>query len=698
MGMGKYERDTTSIENYKDGKLNGPYLEYHDNGQIMTDCSYLDGEYDGEFKIYGSKGNLISKSHYNKGEFDGATILYHKIGETSPKYVMNYKDGLPEGEFVEYHKNGALATKVSFKDGKKEGAQLNYFSNGQISEESNYVNGLLEGTYKSFYTNGSLREEGIAKEDYFDGTYSLYYPNGNLEIQYNLKNGTYDGPYTEYDYDGKAYNVLVYKNGLITSFQNLDKNGNIVSEGKKKGGAFEYQGLSPQGVLVAEGTYDLKGGKEGDWKYYTNNGVLTDDSFFDNNQLVNKRVTHYATGERSFETEYRNGKKEGYEISLFRNQKTYGQGWYDDDQRFGQWEYYNPDGVVTESYFYVDGEQNGLQKDFSKQGKLSGTRSYDLGTLEKETVYHRDGSIHEVIDLSAMTSDRTELVTHHFNGKVKNRYTYKNGIKHGKFEKYNHDGILIVVGNYTNGTQDGEWKWYYPNGQLETQCTYILGSLDGTYRRWYESGELERENNYLLGSRHGAFIDYFKNGNKESEATYVQDLMNGERKFYSSEGTLQLSRHYDYGTLIGYSYLDKTGTQIPMISIERETGKIEAFYPDGNPSRTMEFKNGELENSYKEYFESGQLYEEMNFVSGDYEAIKTSYYSNGNKENECNYVSGAKHGEETEYYENGEMKKKTPYVHGDIDGTQIEYDESGNKIRETTYFDDEVVDVKNFDI
>ena len=104
---------------FKDGKEDGPWVRYHDNGQLSYKGTYKDGMEEGPWVRYYENGQLMSKG--------------------------TLKDWKKEGPWVEYHENGQLESKGTYKDGKKEGPWVEYYENGT-------VNKLWTGTFK----NGEL--------------------------------------------------------------------------------------------------------------------------------------------------------------------------------------------------------------------------------------------------------------------------------------------------------------------------------------------------------------------------------------------------------------------------------------------------------------------------------------------------------------------------------------------------------------
>ena len=79
----------------KDGKKNGEWFYYLENGQLHLKNTYKDGKKDGERLKYYDNGKL-----YRKG---------------------NYKDGKRNGLKTDWHKNGRKESEGNWKNDKQEG-------------------------------------------------------------------------------------------------------------------------------------------------------------------------------------------------------------------------------------------------------------------------------------------------------------------------------------------------------------------------------------------------------------------------------------------------------------------------------------------------------------------------------------------------------------------------------------------------
>ena len=63
------------------GKRVGPWVWYHENGQIMYKGSYKDGKQDGLWIQYYMNGQLSSKGTYKSGKKEGAWVIYDSDGK-----------------------------------------------------------------------------------------------------------------------------------------------------------------------------------------------------------------------------------------------------------------------------------------------------------------------------------------------------------------------------------------------------------------------------------------------------------------------------------------------------------------------------------------------------------------------------------------------------------------------------------------
>src|SRR5690606_34019882 len=162
------------------------------------------------------------------------------------------------------------------------------------------------GSYKSYYINGNLSEIGQSLNNFYTGPWKSYYKEGTIQAEYTYENGSLNGEYKSYDTDGKPHYEYLYRKGEVMTFKYYNKEGQILKEEKKKGGEFNFTGYSPQGNITSEGLYDVKGGKKGLWKFFSNNGVLTSKGNYINNNVEGLYTNYFKNGNILSLAEYKN--------------------------------------------------------------------------------------------------------------------------------------------------------------------------------------------------------------------------------------------------------------------------------------------------------------------------------------------------------------------------------------------------------
>ena len=678
---------------YSEGKLNGENQHWYPNNQTKLLTTYKNGNLEGGYTAYNEEGALLQKKNFKAGDLNGAYQTYFQAGLDQPEVATTYAADEVQDKVVKYYADGSLSSEINFKAGKRNGPELNYYMNGKLSVDLNNTDGLMHGPIRKFYANGNPMEVGEAINGYNEGEWKTYYYDGTVQSDLNYKEGYINGLYKYYDYDGKLTYEYEYRKGEIIAYKFVDKNGQVLKEDRKKGGEFFYVGYSPQGNITSEGLYDIKGGKKGEWKFYNANGVLTYQGTYNDNKTEGAYRSFYQNGETQSITPYVNDTITGYYTYYHKNGKLKTQGWYKNNNLHGEWRNYSADGVLSVVNFYHKGSLHGEQQYFDGEGRNTGVSIYEYGNLVKDIFYDEMGTIFET--LNYVTGAGThELTINHFNGKPKNKLTYLNGVKHGRYLHFDYYGRKRVEGNYLNGEKHGAWVWYYENGSIESTSHYINGQVNGKTINYYEDGTVENKYQYDYGSSVNIDTTYYRNGKIDVTTEYENDQKHGRKTFYGPSGKLQLIRFYDHDRLIGYSYPDKQSKVLPMIPIKNESGMIRAYYDNGKISREMEFQNGELVNAYKQYYYDGQLAEDITYFLGEVNGLKTAYYANGTMEYQKEYLLGDPHGLQKEYFDNGQLKEESHYLNGNKNGVLKKYAENGKLTLEEKYFNGDITSSK----
>ena len=106
---------------------------------------------------FSGKVTGLGNGSIKNGKREGEWVGYWDDGQLL--YKGNYKNGKEEGEYVRYYSNGQLDFKGNHKNGKREGEWILYWNNGQLYSKRNYKNGKKEGAWIFYHMDGSLNKK-----------------------------------------------------------------------------------------------------------------------------------------------------------------------------------------------------------------------------------------------------------------------------------------------------------------------------------------------------------------------------------------------------------------------------------------------------------------------------------------------------------------------------------------------------------
>ena len=196
---------------YSDKTTNKTYTKYYKHNDINSEKRYYYKTFERALSENFMKYKLYTK--YQNG-YSGEYISYHKNGAIHEKYYHN--NGLKEGLYIKYYKyDNSIEEEINYVNGMKHGIYKKY--NGKLDVIENYVMDKLDGLciYNNFGRSSTeYRVEISYKNGIIDGIYKKYYKykeGSGLHIECNFENGKYDGIYKEYDKNGNLLIECIYK-------------------------------------------------------------------------------------------------------------------------------------------------------------------------------------------------------------------------------------------------------------------------------------------------------------------------------------------------------------------------------------------------------------------------------------------------------------------------------------------------------
>lgn len=236
-----------------DGFEHGEYLCYQENGQLHFRMFMRKGKIHGEchefisdgrtliyqyrndkpksVSLMSNKGYVTGRSPMKNGKMNGMIKGYHRYPEGKLRYKVPCVDGLKEGKYKEYSKNGKLRVRGSYANGEKEGFWVTYGKRNRI--ESFYKNGKQEGEFKVYNREGKLDMFCEYSGGLMHGEYRLYdRESGMLQWEGCHKSGKREGAWKEYDRQGRLKMEEEYIENIQVSFKIYDpETGVLLREG-----------------------------------------------------------------------------------------------------------------------------------------------------------------------------------------------------------------------------------------------------------------------------------------------------------------------------------------------------------------------------------------------------------------------------------------------------------------------------------
>jgi antitoxin component YwqK of YwqJK toxin-antitoxin module len=184
----------------------GDWESYHENGTIKSKGKYEKGWLSSKWTEYSTSGQLILESYYEKSR---------------PIHKWNY--WYPNGQLmkiIQYTDSSKLLLEAYDKKGNVKiikGNGIFYESHPSDTSKSilaTYKNGILNGQYVQYFDNRKIEEKGQFKNGKTDGKWIYYYYYYGLSLVRNYKDGLPHGYFYRFSTLGDTTQVRYFVNGL----------------------------------------------------------------------------------------------------------------------------------------------------------------------------------------------------------------------------------------------------------------------------------------------------------------------------------------------------------------------------------------------------------------------------------------------------------------------------------------------------
>jgi antitoxin component YwqK of YwqJK toxin-antitoxin module len=198
----------------------GKVGEKYESGELRIEREVLKMSDDqlvnhGKFTEFYPDGTKFAEGTYENGVHNGTWSFWHKNGQLCK--IVNFKQGLADGSWQVFRDDGTLLSEKTYVNNARSGLWKAYFEDGKtVKVEENFVNGLREGVSRAYFSNGRPQREVYFKAGQLDGLTTEWDESGRKVGEVNFKEGKRHGQFVIYRADGTQM-VQTYEMGRLIS-------------------------------------------------------------------------------------------------------------------------------------------------------------------------------------------------------------------------------------------------------------------------------------------------------------------------------------------------------------------------------------------------------------------------------------------------------------------------------------------------
>ncbi len=213
-----------SVQSFVLGKLHGKSVVFYDStNRISKEITHYNNVVDGPYILFENNKNSDTTymENYAMGKLDGAKVEYF---EKSQRYkAVHYKNGNLHGSHITYSNSGKPLTEYEYSNGLKHGEWTIYYENNQIARRENWNEGMKNGTffnvnrYKDTIDFSSFKNDlkhgfFMRKNNSKDTSYfQVYYKD---ELLYSYSKNEFGEKTVEKDLEKKTAKIITKKKDI----------------------------------------------------------------------------------------------------------------------------------------------------------------------------------------------------------------------------------------------------------------------------------------------------------------------------------------------------------------------------------------------------------------------------------------------------------------------------------------------------
>ena len=258
----------------------------------------------------------------------------------------------------------------------------------------------------------------------------------------------------------------------------------------------------------------------------------------------------------------------------------------------------------------------------------------------------------------------------HPDGRRESLLEYAGGLKQGKADVWDKQGVLIFRGKYRDDFLVRETRFEGSGAE----------ALDRKYRVREEKVKAVGPEGDSLDAKEACA--YAKRA--KGSAAETGETRHGLCRMTYADGAILSTRYYSLGRLHGAVQAWHPGGSRWMEGAYdngRPSGTWRTWWASGKPASAGAFANGMRQGPWMEYFPGGKAKSESRFISGRREGLGKEWYPNGRLRLQAAYRNGLKEGEEKAWYPDGSRLYLAGYRAGKLNGEFRQWYPGGGRMR-----------------
>lgn len=245
----------------------------------------------------------------------------------------------------------------------------------------------------------------------------------------------------------------------------------------------------------------------------------------------------------------------------------------------------------NEGKLYMRGycSEQELTDTFTLIGEYSGSLTYRFPGVKSGKFTYYNAWTKEKTRIENYRNGKLDGIASDFeNGKEWRRFTYENGISHGKSYwyfystdiverewEYIHDTLAVYrewhkkdtleeITIYQKGIIQSK-KEYWPNGNIFKSTLFPNVDIRSEYTEteWYDNGQLNYTKVFKNGLQEGNYEEFHPNGKLKIRGFYLNDSLEGKFESWLENGKIEEKGFFKRGYIVkGYKHYDEKGKYI----------------------------------------------------------------------------------------------------------------------------------------